>query len=179
MFAALPDWIDPARLASQGREITGCLPLGQMPRLAAELSEASGEATARFEFIKASGRRDQVRGEVQATLRLRCERCLESMDVPVDHHFEALLISDEAALESVGEDQDVVWVEPEGLSLHRLLEEELLLALPVVALHDEGTPCARFQYHEFEPSDIAQIQRQEDNPFAVLKGLKTEDGNKQ
>lgn len=177
MFAALPDWIDPARLATQGREITGSLPLGDMPRLAAELTETSGQATARFQFLRAPGRGDQVRGEVQATLRLRCERCLQAMDVPVDHHFEALLISDEAALESQGDDVDVVWVEPEGLSLHRLLEEELLLALPVVALHDEGTECARFQHHEFAPSDIAQTRREEDNPFAVLKGLKTEDND--
>jgi len=176
MFAALPDWIDPARLASQGREIAGCLPLGEMPRLAAELTETGGEAAARFEFLKAPGRRDRVRGEVQATLRLRCERCLQTMDVPVDHHFEALLISDEAMLESLSGDEDVVWVEPEGLSLHRLLEEELLLALPVVALHEEGTECARYQYHEFAPSDIAQTRREEDNPFAVLKGLKAEDG---
>lgn len=175
MFDALPDWIDPARLSARAGEVAGTLPLSRLPRLSGELLDTEGEASARFHFDRAPGGGDRVRGHVQATLHLRCQRCLERMDHPVDHDFEARLVADEKVLETLPDDQDAVWVEERGLSLHGLLEEELLLALPVVALHPEGSPCAEGGHREFADGDISRSRREVDNPFAVLKGLKADE----
>lgn len=173
MFDRLPDWVDPARLAAQAREISGFLPLSEMPRLAAALTGTGGQASATFVFTRTPGGVDRVAGHVEALLPVRCQRCLQPMDLPVSHDFEARLVSSEAELDDVPDSEDAVWFEIKGLSLHALLEDELLLSLPVVALHGEGSACTRRGMQEFTGRDVAGARR-EDGPFAALKSLKRE-----
>jgi uncharacterized protein len=173
MFDRLPDWVDPARLALQAREIKGFLPVAQMPRLVAALTDSGGEATASFRFAHVEGQRDRVSGRVEARLHVTCQRCLAPLDLEVDHTFEARLVSSDAELAAVPDREDAVWVEPRGLSLHALLEDELLLSLPVVALHGKGSTCADAARREFAPEEMTDARREaDDNPFAALKALK-------
>jgi uncharacterized protein len=176
MFERLPDWVDPARLAARAREIDGTLPLSDMPRLALVLADTAGEAEGRFAFDRVQGRPDRVRGHVAAILHLQCQRCLEAMDWQVDQAFEVSLVAEEAELAGVPEGEDAVWVEARGLSLHTLLEDELLLSLPIVALHPEGTACAAGARREFGQSEVVQARREgKDNPFAALESLKRDE----
>jgi uncharacterized protein len=173
MFERLPDWVDPARLAARAREIDGSLPLSELPRLAPVLADTAGEAAGRFAFDRVQGRPDRVRGHVAATLHLQCQRCLETMDWSVDQAFEVFLVAEDVELDRVPAGGDAVRVEARGLSLHALLEDELLLSLPIVALHPEGTACAAGARREFGKSEVVQARREgRDNPFDVLKSLK-------
>jgi len=60
------------------------------------------------------------------------------------------------------------------LRVATLVEDELLLSLPVVARHDDESPC-RPTSQRFGPDDEAVAER--DNPFAVLERLKKDDGD--
>lgn len=178
MFERLPDWVDPARLAARAREINGFLPLSEMPRLAPVLADTAGGASARFMFTRGAGRHDRVEGRIRTTLHLRCERCLETMDWPVDQAFAASLVSGDTAVAGSADEDDTIRVEAQGLSLHTLLEDELLLSLPIVALHPPGTACAAAAYREFRQGDVVEARRESgDNPFSVLKSLKSDEEN--
>ncbi|OOG28667.1 hypothetical protein B1C78_01105 [Thioalkalivibrio denitrificans] len=172
MFDRLPDWVDPARLAAQALEIKGFLPLAEMPRLSAALTDAEGEATARFRFGGVSGQPARLLGQVQARLHVQCQRCLAPMELPVEHEFEVRLVFSEAELAAVPDREDALEVEERGLSLHGLLEDELLLSLPVVALHAPGSACSAPSLREFSPEEAAGGGDDPSNPFAVLKDLK-------
>jgi uncharacterized protein len=177
MFDRLPDWFDPPRLASQAREIKGFLPLAEMPRLSAVLADSGGRAAARFLFTRAAGLPARLTGHVEAVLRVQCQRCLEPMDLPVSHAIDARLVSEGTEAEAIPDHEDAVWVEARGLSLHTLVEDELLLSLPVVALHGRGSTCAEAALREFAQADVIRAQREDDsNPFAILQTLKEEGG---
>ncbi len=80
-----------------------------------------------------------VTGRVRATLRLRCQRCLDEVEVPVDARIElALIRRDEDALDLPGH-LDPWLVTEERLDPLDLIEDELLLAVPVIPRHPLGS----------------------------------------
>jgi uncharacterized protein len=106
----------------------------------------------------------------EARVRLICQRCLLPADVVAvtDRWFR--FVSDEAtaAAEDDVSDEDVLVLEPR-INLLQLLEDELLMALPLVPMHDMcpvEVPMA-VSDAEFE----AELVRQS-SPFAGLAPLK-------
>ena len=93
----------------------------------------------------------------------------------LDRHLpdvDLVLVWSEDQAKALPADLDPLLVTEERLSLAELLEEELLLALPLVALHDE---CPRPASTGSEPEpegDPDDTQTNPDNPFAVLARLK-------
>jgi DUF177 domain-containing protein len=107
---------------------------------------------------------------LSGTARLVCQRCLEPMDVGVEVTTEVGFASAEADVSRVPEELEPV-LAPEGrISAGELVEEELLLTLPIVPLHADGeggacvvadAPPLATDGHE------AEVQR----PFAQLAEL--------
>jgi uncharacterized protein len=105
---------------------------------------------------------------VEGTASLVCQRCLETMQVRVEATTEVGLIATESDASRVPEELEPV-LAPEGrISVGELVEEELLLTLPIVPLHAEGDAC------EVAPSaPLAQAGREEETqkPFEQLAEL--------
>jgi uncharacterized protein len=123
------------------------------------LADAHGSLRARFAFSKLEAGRAGATVAVQATPRLVCQRCLQSFELPLisDSEIEFAVSEADAPVQSPRE----IYLMDEGLvSLRELAEEELLLALPVVAAC--GTPeiCGR-----------APSPDERQRPFAVLQDL--------
>ena len=78
--------------------------------------------------------------QVQATFPMQCQRCMGPVDVPlqVDQWFR--FVADEATAEALDDEveEDLLAISRE-FDLHELIEDELLMALPVVPRH-EGVP---------------------------------------
>ena len=106
---------------------------------------------------------------------LECQRCLEPVRWPLDLERSFLFVADEEAAEALdAESEHDVLALPPRLDLFQLLEDELLLALPLIAMHD-GCPTAL----PHQPPDVpagAAGPAQEDphpvHPFAALAALK-------
>jgi uncharacterized protein len=98
---------------------------------------------------------------------MTCQRCLQPVRVPVevDRAVRFVRDEDEAARLDAESDDDVLAMQ-QPLDLHALIEDEILLALPIVARHDR---CPR-------PLPMAaEAQAAEDaaeHPFATLASLK-------
>jgi uncharacterized protein len=104
-----------------------------------------------------------------ATLTLQCQRCLQPIDWPVavDSRFRFAATEDDAArLDAESDDDDVLALQRE-LDLRALLEDELLLALPIVPRHAVCTPPAPLADQGSE-ADEPPTQR----PFAALEALR-------
>lgn len=177
-----PERLDVKSLARAAEQIEGQTPLDRFPRFhqdmvlpnPASISDPV-EWRARGELrADAQGRLTEIwlHLEVNAAASLQCQRCLGSVRVPlsVDRWFR--FVSDEATAEAEDDEseEDLLVLEP-AMSLFDLMEDELLMELPLVPMH-EVCPAGAV----VGPSDpILQDEpagRGRPNPFAVLEKLK-------
>jgi uncharacterized protein len=93
-------------------------------------------------------------------LNLVCQRCLQPMAVPLELDSKLRFVADEAQAEALDEhsEEDVLALTA-ALDLHELVEDELILALPLVPRHDH---CPNALATAAEP--VAE----QAHPFAAL-----------
>lgn len=143
-------------------------------------NRAEADLTRRVHW-RAVGSHRAVGGENQVWLHLladadvilQCQRCLLPLDeaVRVDRHFRFVADEDTAAALD-DEMEDEVLALPKSLSLRDLVEDEMLLALPLVPRHDVCPESIPMQF-----GDVDEVE-EKSNPFASLALLrKDRDGD--
>ena len=170
MSARLPEFIEPVRLAELGRTLRGRMPLGRFGRLAASLNRTDGEVEVAMEFGMDEQGRARVIGKVSACLEVLCQRCLSPMSLPMDLELRHYFITSDAEESQVPEGFDALLVGEKPMFLADIVEDELILGLPLVAKHPEGACLACTDYSVNAPETPGKSE----NPFAVLAGLKTD-----
>jgi DUF177 domain-containing protein len=172
-----PKRLDVAAFAALGGELADETAAAAMPRLAsATLPPADGSPRADVQW-RATGQRLPLAGAgVQPSLlvtaatdvTLECQRCLQPMRVALRADRRIFFVDgeDAAAALDVETDDDVLAMTT-SLDVPELVEDELLLALPLVPRHDvcpEPLPRGlRDDASALEPAD---------HPFAALAVLK-------
>ena len=125
------------RLADGGAEVDFAVPLAQLPGLAG----VAGSAAGRARFARAQGLA-VAELTVRGAATLECQRCMQPMSVPIDTVVKVALIGSEADVARVPAELEPVLAPGGRISIGELITEELLLTLPIVALHGEGELCA-------------------------------------
>lgn len=133
-------WHDAFELAARRAKFSGTLPLAAFERLASMLESNDGGVTARLAFSRGEEGVVRVTGECHAVLALVCQRCLAPFEQPVDAEFSMLLVDGEALIERLdgGEEMEVVSDRIRPLDL---IEDELIMALPLVPVHPDIADC--------------------------------------
>jgi uncharacterized protein len=177
MSGGLPATIEPIRLADKGVDLRGEISLQGMTRLEASLRDKSGTASVDLAFRRDTDRGGRrVTGTISASLVVTCERCLEPLPLDLTADVDFLIVSADAGRET---DDTVDALEVEGpMALRDLVENELVLALPMIPMHAlEACPAAQW----IEESD-AQQKREEAGdvyrPFEGLAGMKPGDAKR-
>jgi uncharacterized protein len=149
------------------------IPLAQLPRTALELIATDGDAKGHVQFSRQMGRA-VADLQVKAQPEVVCQRCMQSMRWPVDVTSRIALVVDFDAADRVPEGMEVFLVEGGSVSVRDLVDEEVMLALPTVPRHEEGSECAGREVmlpgqeaEEPEEAAAAQVQK----PFAQLGEL--------
>ncbi|UEX76693.1 YceD family protein [Spiribacter halobius] len=164
----LPEWLDLRRLGAAGARLAGPVELAGLSRLRERLQTPAGEAEAEVRVAFDQGLKAVVSGHVRASVVMRCERCLGAVTVPVAGDFTLAVIEDEGAAEGLPAEEEPVLAPGGRLAVHALVEDELLLALPIVAFHDDSACDGGQRY--FAPEGEAPPERE--SPFAALAELK-------
>lgn len=176
-----PRRLDVAAFARQQALLSGREPLADYPRLASEAPPLPATAPGDRAEVSWQARGEQRRGADGATgpalhlqaetrLVLTCQRCLGAVQVPlqVDRHF--LFAADEATAAALDEaSDDDVLVLARDFDLRGLIEDELLMALPLVPCHAQCPEAVRLSTQDagFEAAMAEKTQ-----PFAALAALK-------
>jgi uncharacterized protein len=147
------------------------IPLAELPRVSHELSATDGEASGRVRFSRQLGQA-VADLEVSAQPEVVCQRCMQAMRWPVNVKSRIALVSDYDAADRVPEGLEIFLVEADSVSVRDLVDEEVMLALPHVARHDESSECAgramQLPGHEAGADEgPADVQK----PFAQLGEL--------
>lgn len=177
----LPHEIDPFRLAESRSVLEGSVPLKQFKRLGPLLVDDTGVAAIVLNFDIDELGVPFVSGSIEASLALVCQRCLERYDFPIAKDFTLALIKTEKEAESLPLRFEPYLVETNPLILNDVIEEELLLAMPQIPMHDksECTASKWISNPENEVDESVEGTDSQDagkeNPFSVLANLKRKD----
>ena len=159
-------------LAGTETAVDFSIPLAELPRVAHELTAHDGEAKGRVRFSRQLGQA-VADLEVSAQPEVVCQRCMQPMRWSVMVKSRIALVSDYSAADRVPEGLEVFLVEADSVSVRDLVDEEVMLALPNVPRHEDGSECAgrRMQLpgQDVEPDEPLDTQVQK--PFAQLGEL--------
>ncbi len=169
---AAPQLFDVKLVCRDAAQLEGSFALATMVRLATSLQGVPDTAVT----WKVQGSRRPVTGgepehwlhlQAQARVPLQCQRCLQTYTqaLHVDRRF--LFVAHESQAERMDEElEDDVLVMPVRLDLAELLEDELILALPLVPRHEDACPLPLpLPADELDAAESA-------SPFAALAALR-------
>lgn len=166
MPQSLPHRLDVARLAARDMRLDASFAVRDCPRLVEALVDDSGTVTTRFASSLDDAGRVMIRGEADATVAMRCQRCLEPVTVGLRAAFDLAVVADEDEAAALTSGLEPLISADGQLDPRAMVEDELILALPLVALHDDEAACR-------PPAKLEGPQGEQESPFAVLKQLKT------
>jgi uncharacterized protein len=148
------------------RGFEGNLPLSSLPRLRDALCEPDGQVGFQLDFDRDNLGVAYAELRIAAELPLQCQRSLQRFLQPVEVVQRLGLIRDEDEESALPPGYEPLLLPEDGmLRPVELVEDELILALPVVPLAPDGEAVDR----EWSPpeDEAAKV-----NPFAALAGLK-------
>lgn len=156
--------VDGLEFARGAKTLAGSFEIADLGRLHDRLASTAGQL--RYElvgYLDEKGR-PSLRLRVYGNLELVCQRCLKGASWPVDLASSLLLVTSQAELEAEDEDPDAPDRLPaeKAMDVLALVEEEVLLGLPIAPKHAEGE-CA--------PAPAQDLGRAQ-SPFAALARLK-------
>jgi uncharacterized protein len=131
---------DVDRLADRQAEVAFEIPLDQMPRVRAQFASAGGRVRGVARFHREAGFR-VAELDISGSAQLQCQRCLEPMQVPVESSAHVALIVSESEADRVPPEFETVHVPENRIRVRDLVEEEILLTLPISPLHEAAEEC--------------------------------------
>ena len=167
---ALPNYIDPRKLALQGILLEGTVNVADLTRLDSSVSAIRGPLKASVQFELDESRAKVARGNVMVEVEVVCQRCLDPLVLDLQADFAAQVIWSEDHLNRVASNYEPWLVIDKMANLSELLEDEILLALPLVNYHNAGECTGDSFVNEEEGAAGDEIVS--DNPFNVLLQLK-------
>jgi len=144
------------------------IPLADLPGFPVELIIGGSPLHVHVQFGREQGfmvAQVAMRGELQ----LVCQRCMGAMTWHLDGKSEVLLIESEAEAEGAPAEWETYLATDGRVSVAALAAEELLLALPIVPLHVNGSECKADK-----PAATAgepEVEQATVRPFADLRAL--------
>lgn len=181
----LPARFKAAEAVARRQTLCGSLPVSQLSRLSEALSGKAGALQVELTFGTYPRAVGRVNGRIQGLLPLTCQRTLEVFDWSLDATFEWVMVRSEADEERLLADADPLMLDEEQLKLHEAIEDEVLLALPLVPLAPDSTPppaelapgaspaVGKSKSSKTKPGAVSHNVELDDsrpNPFATLRG---------
>jgi len=171
MSNRLPDIVKPLHLAETRQTLSGYLPLEKMPRLVPLLSTPQGIVEVELEFGVDEQKIRYAKGHLQTTLNLICQRCFRNMPLPVNAGITIGMVHTIEEADLLPESYEPLLLKEPVVSLLEMIEDELILLLPLVIRHQENECPVKQDFSTATVQDEPE-QVEYQNPFAVLEQLK-------
>jgi uncharacterized protein len=156
--------IDGLDFARRGNRVCGQVAVAELSRVAGYLANTDGALDCNLQGGRSKDGSGyyELRLVIQGTLHLRCQRCLEAMQFPLQLDKALRLMASAADWpdEELEEEAFDALEASHEMVVGTLIEDEVLLALPISPRHES---CAPPQQKD---------TKQDASPFAVLRKLK-------
>ncbi|WP_275554822.1 23S rRNA accumulation protein YceD [Mixta sp. Marseille-Q2659] len=166
----LPLTLDPVRAAQKRLDYEGVYAPEQVERVADSVVSVDSDVQCVMSFAVDNQRLAVLKGTADVSVTLSCQRCNKPFahQVHVTYCFSPVKDDDQA--EALPEAYEPIEVNDFGeIDLLAVVEDEIILALPVVPVHDS-------EHCEVSDADMVfgklPEEAEKPNPFAVLASLK-------
>lgn len=183
-----PEHTDANKLFARNGSLSAVLPLAKLERLVASLGDPgltqASQVLVDLEFGHDDEGRRRLQGSLQTSVKQLCQRCLQPMQQELDCNLDVLIMDSEQELhelpDAVAAATDIIVDEAGELDVLALIEDELLLSLPVVPMHEDAD-CSAVLNELKRRADAesrangangANGEGRSSSPFAVLAALK-------
>ena len=157
--------INPLRLAKSRERIEGSLQIDTFERLQGDLIDNHGKLRFNLSFDFDESGMCVVECEIDTQLTLECQRCLKPVVIKIHKKSLLGLVKDKDEIDSLAKEYEPLQLDEETISAKELIEDELLLAIPLSPLHSEEECGAK--------AVLDQINEDaKPKPFAALAALK-------
>ncbi|EKD70387.1 MAG: hypothetical protein ACD_46C00546G0002 [uncultured bacterium] len=168
----IPEHIDPFRYAEQHLRLDGTVKLADMHRLGAGVSTPNEIASVALEFGVDEQGITYLKGHVSAKLTLQCQRCMEPFIYEIISDFVLGIVNTLDEANALPDQYEPALASDGQLALRELIEDELILNLPIIPRHEPDVckvnmPLANTEWE----------QGKGESPFRVLESLKHKQKN--
>lgn len=135
--AKLPKYIHPSELSIQGVTIQGSYLVQSMDRLRQLGTPESKDSVVSFrlKFERNEEGAPVINGEVKTTLNVICQRCAKPMILTLEAHPHLMIFSQESQMTQMPREYDPLVTYNQPVLLMGIIEDELLLAMPMIPKH--------------------------------------------
>lgn len=174
MSNCMPGLVEPYKMAAKQQVLDGELALSSMLRVSKGLASQQGNLAYKLGFLTDQQGLCVISGELHGLLNVRCQRCMQTFNQIVGCTFAVSPVKDDMAAKDLPDEYEPVILVDGKVDLPELIEDELILAMPIVAMHAENdSACIQPQV------ETQQAQAELKNPFQVLQALKFNNKGKQ
>lgn len=166
----LPVTVDPYRTAQQRLVFNTLVDAGLLKRITEATAGKPSDAEVSISFGKDSQGLVVIEGSVSLDVNLECQRCGESFKQACEADFRYSPVKNDSSAEDLPDAYEPIELDANGeINPISFIEDEVIVSLPLVALHPEED-CSvnpnEMTFGEIEPAD------KQPNPFAALSELK-------
>ena len=162
-----PKYIDPMRMAEAKAMLADKLSLSHMDRLGDLLINREGECAFEIAFEVDESGLHVIHGHINTTVQLKCQRCLQEMGYVINAEFHLSPVYTDAQAKSLPTHYEPLMLTENKVLLETLIEDEILLNLPLVAMHDVQECSVVITKQSSSNDDVAPNQ-----PFKILAKFK-------
>jgi uncharacterized protein len=157
--------VDADVCARAGSTLERQFSVAELPRLHEAGAQDGSRIDARLRFSLFDGR-PAIDGNLRGAVQLACQRCMQPVSIPIEERFQVLLVQQESAEEPGG--YEPVIADAAHFDVRWMIEEQALLALPLVPMH----PAGECEEAGAAPPDAEQATRSgSQRPFENLRDL--------
>ena len=168
----LPLTVNPVKLAEQGIELKGSVPLSRLQRVSDLLVSSEGFVDAELMFGRDEQRLRILTGKLSCDVSMACQRCLEPVVKAIQTEFAlGLVLTDEQAKNLPKVYEPLMVDLDDNMELSEIVDEELLLSVPMFAYH-EPENCKIDASFVDQPDEEVIVEETKPNPFKVLSNIK-------
>ncbi|MCL9774302.1 23S rRNA accumulation protein YceD [Vibrio methylphosphonaticus] len=168
----IPRTVDPSKTAQKRLDLDGIIQVSLFKRLHESVESVKRDANVSLSFGHDEQRLVVISGKANIEVDLECQRCNESFAHECEVQFTYTPYFSEKSEEEAPEDYDLVDLNEYGeVDLIRLVEDEFILNLPQIAMHDDAD-CSVNPNNMVFGEIPEELVEDKPNPFDVLKSLK-------
>ena len=185
----IPPLISARKAAIAGITYSGVVQGKDIGRVAAAVLEIEGPLSVSLRFDINEGRKRTVEAKIEGRVSMQCQRCRKPVSVLVETCSTLTVVAHDEEAASVLRTTEPLLLDGDDLDVYSLIEDEVLLTLPIVALHsidpvqakevvtkmvmasvEEQEKAASAHGLEVHPNEL--VKEPAKSPFAALKEVK-------
>ena len=168
MHAILPKVIDYNKFVARGDLVSGMLKRNAFTRNEGIFSLVS-DVSVKLSFRQNENGEVTLNADVSAVVSADCQRCLELLEFEIKKSSEFSIYENDDKNNGnlpLNDGRDIFYANNGKLDILGLVEDELLLAVPMIPKHENISSCGAMD-HEPDSKGIFDVRR----PFADLREL--------